>query len=387
MRSPGPRARHNRRYEPIAQIGRGGMAEVLLAMMDSGAGARRLAVLKRIGPELATDPDFVTMFLDEARLSLRLSHANVVQTYEVLVGDDELAIAMEYLDGQPLTRVLNRLLRGPGEQLGLPLRLRILTRVLAGLRARAHAGGSRRHAAGGRAPRRQPAERVRHLRRAGEAGRLRRGEDDRGVAPDAAGRHQGEAGVHGARAAAERGRRSPRGSVLGRRDAVGDAGAATHVAPHDGGRDRRPPRLGPADAGAARVACRRPHRARRDLHARARNGSGPPLPDGRGDGDGSRTRAGRRRRFARAQSRHGGVAGLRGGARRAAGGHRALPPPERGAGRAGVAGARSATDDRRAARRAGRGTDAGARSGGRGTAVRRDARAAREPGAQRAVCQ
>src|SRR4051812_32446589 len=126
-----PRATSNR-YEPIAQIGRGGMAEVLLAMMDAGAGARRLAVLKRIGPELATDPDFVTMFLDEARLSLRLSHANVVQTYEVLVGDDELAIAMEYLDGQPLTRVLNRMLRGPGE-LGLPLRLRILTRVLAGL--------------------------------------------------------------------------------------------------------------------------------------------------------------------------------------------------------------------------------------------------------------
>jgi serine/threonine-protein kinase len=127
----GSRATNNR-YEPIAHIGRGGMAEVLLAMMDSGGGARRLAVLKRIGPELATDPDFVAMFLDEARLSLRLSHANVVQTYEVLVGDNELAIAMEYLDGQPLTRVLNRMLRGPGE-LALPLRLRILARVLAGL--------------------------------------------------------------------------------------------------------------------------------------------------------------------------------------------------------------------------------------------------------------
>ena len=71
------------------------------------------------------------MFLDEARLSLRLNHANVVQTYEVLTGDGELAIAMEYLDGQPLTRVLNRL-RGPRE-LSLPLRLRILTSVLAGL--------------------------------------------------------------------------------------------------------------------------------------------------------------------------------------------------------------------------------------------------------------
>ena len=72
------------------------------------------------------------MFLDEARLSLRLNHANVVQTYEVLAGDGQLAIAMEYLDGQPLNRVLNRLLRGRSE-LSLPLRLRILTRVLAGL--------------------------------------------------------------------------------------------------------------------------------------------------------------------------------------------------------------------------------------------------------------
>jgi serine/threonine-protein kinase len=52
------------------------------------------------------------MFLDEARLSLRMNHANVVQTYEVLAGDRQLAIAMEYLDGQPLNRVLNRLLRG-----------------------------------------------------------------------------------------------------------------------------------------------------------------------------------------------------------------------------------------------------------------------------------
>jgi eukaryotic-like serine/threonine-protein kinase len=119
------------RYAPIAQIGRGGMAEVVLAMMDAGSGLRRLAVLKRIWPELATDPEFVAMFGDEGRLSLRLNHPNVVRTYEVLVSEGELAIAMEYLDGQPLTRVLNRL-RGQDE-LGLPLRLRILINVLAGL--------------------------------------------------------------------------------------------------------------------------------------------------------------------------------------------------------------------------------------------------------------
>ena len=108
------------------------MAEVLLTIVHAGGGIRRLEVLKRIWSELVTDPDFISMFLDEARLSLRLNHANVVQTYEVLAGDNQLAIAMEYLDGQPLNRVLNRLLRGRSE-LSLSLRLRIMTRVLAGL--------------------------------------------------------------------------------------------------------------------------------------------------------------------------------------------------------------------------------------------------------------
>ena len=128
-----PVAGNGVRYTPIAQIGRGGMAEVLLAMVDAGGGGvGRMAVLKRIWPELAADPEFMTMFLDEARLSLRLNHANVVQTYEILTDGGQPAIAMEYLHGQPLTRILNRMLRGPG-QLSLPLRLRILTSVLAGL--------------------------------------------------------------------------------------------------------------------------------------------------------------------------------------------------------------------------------------------------------------
>ena len=107
------------------------MAEALLAMMDAGCGARRLVVLKRIWPELASDPEFMTMFMDEARLSVRLEHPNLVRTFEVVDDADGVAIAMEYLDGQPLTRVLNRL-RGTGE-LSVPLRLRILSNVLAGL--------------------------------------------------------------------------------------------------------------------------------------------------------------------------------------------------------------------------------------------------------------
>src|SRR5262249_43808907 len=77
-RSPGPR------HQPIASIGRGGMAEVLLAVMDAGGGLRKLVVLKRVWPDLIGDVEFLTMFRDEARLAIRLDHPNVVQTYEVI---------------------------------------------------------------------------------------------------------------------------------------------------------------------------------------------------------------------------------------------------------------------------------------------------------------
>jgi serine/threonine-protein kinase len=119
------------RYQTIAPIGRGGMAEVFLAVMTSAGGVSKLAVLKQIWPELAGDPHFLAMFLDEARLSVRMSHPNLVQTYEVIDDGTRLAIAMEYLDGQPLARVMNRL-RG-AQALDLPLRLRIVARVLAAL--------------------------------------------------------------------------------------------------------------------------------------------------------------------------------------------------------------------------------------------------------------
>jgi serine/threonine protein kinase len=71
------------------------------------------------------------MFLREARVSAIMNHPNVAQTYEVLEDAEPPAIAMEYLDGQPLTRVMDRLLRSGG--LTLTLRLRILANVLAGL--------------------------------------------------------------------------------------------------------------------------------------------------------------------------------------------------------------------------------------------------------------
>jgi len=147
-------------YHLLAQIGRGGMAEIVLAEMEVGPGVTNLVVLKRLWPELADDPELANMFLREARLCLRMNHPNVVRAYEIVENAAGSAIAMEYLEGQPLARVLNRLV-GAGT-LELATRLRVLIDVLGALDY-AHELRLRRDVERYRPPRRQPSERLRHL--------------------------------------------------------------------------------------------------------------------------------------------------------------------------------------------------------------------------------
>ncbi|HVY44497.1 MAG TPA: serine/threonine protein kinase, partial [Minicystis sp.] len=64
------------KYRLIAELGHGGMAEVFLAVVRGPAGFNKLVVVKQIRPQLAEDPEFLGMFLDEARLAARLSHPN-----------------------------------------------------------------------------------------------------------------------------------------------------------------------------------------------------------------------------------------------------------------------------------------------------------------------
>ena len=119
------------RYRLIAEIGHGGMAEVYLALLEGDLGFNKLLVLKKIRPELAEDPEMMAMFLDEARLSARLHHPNVVETHEVAQEDGHTFMAMEYLEGQSLHRILHRLRREGG--LPTAMHLQILADVLAGL--------------------------------------------------------------------------------------------------------------------------------------------------------------------------------------------------------------------------------------------------------------
>jgi eukaryotic-like serine/threonine-protein kinase len=119
------------KYRLIAELGHGGMAEVYLAVSGGPAGFNKLVVIKQIRPQLAEDPEFLGMFLDEARLAARLSHPNVVQTNEVGQDGQRYFIAMEYLEGQPWNRILHRVGRSGPVPLGV--QLRVLIDVLAGL--------------------------------------------------------------------------------------------------------------------------------------------------------------------------------------------------------------------------------------------------------------
>src|SRR5215475_13051176 len=98
------------KYRLIAELGHGGMADVFLAAIAGpvGSGFSKLTVIKRLRENLAEDPEFVAMLLDEARIAARLNHPNVVQTNEVGEVEGRYYIAMEYLDGQPLHRVQYR---------------------------------------------------------------------------------------------------------------------------------------------------------------------------------------------------------------------------------------------------------------------------------------
>ena len=110
------------------------MADVYLAMIagPTGSGFTKLAVIKRLRPNLVEDPEFVAMLVDEARISARLNHPNVVQTLEVGVEREEYYLAMEFLDGQPLHRIQRRASRTNAE-LPRELACLVVADVLSGL--------------------------------------------------------------------------------------------------------------------------------------------------------------------------------------------------------------------------------------------------------------
>jgi eukaryotic-like serine/threonine-protein kinase len=117
------------RYDLIAQLGSGGMADVFLGVARKPGGFNKLVVLKVLRAQYAHDVEFSKMFFDEARLSARFNHPNVVQTFEVEEDQGRHFLVMEYLEGQPLAALEN----GGGPEMPLPAAVRVLCDVLSAL--------------------------------------------------------------------------------------------------------------------------------------------------------------------------------------------------------------------------------------------------------------
>jgi serine/threonine protein kinase len=105
------------------------MGIVYLAVASGPAGFSKLFVIKELKPELVDDTGFFDMFLEEARLAARLSHPNIVTTYEVGVDGKRPFIVMDYLDGESLGRIL----RKKSPKFTTAMHLRILCQTLDGL--------------------------------------------------------------------------------------------------------------------------------------------------------------------------------------------------------------------------------------------------------------
>ena len=122
------------KYEVLARLDSGGMAEIFLARARALAGFEKLVVLKRILPHLAAEEEFVSLFLDEAKTTVALSHGNVVQVFDMgKDADGDYFIAMEYVAGKNLRRFTKRIVERTGKPIDPPLAAFIAAEILKGL--------------------------------------------------------------------------------------------------------------------------------------------------------------------------------------------------------------------------------------------------------------
>ena len=93
-------------YHIERRLAAGGMAEVFVARREGLHGFQKRVALKRILPQFSSDPDFVWMFIDEARLAALLEHPNIVQVFDFGTMGDDLVLVMELVDGSNVSRLL-----------------------------------------------------------------------------------------------------------------------------------------------------------------------------------------------------------------------------------------------------------------------------------------
>jgi serine/threonine protein kinase len=122
------------RYLIHEAIASGGMATVHLGRLVGAVGFTRTVAIKRLHAQFARDPDFVSMFTDEARLAARIRHPNVVQTIDVVKSSGELFLVMDYIQGESLSRLCRLAFEG-----GTAVPVRVTTSILCGVLHGLHA--------------------------------------------------------------------------------------------------------------------------------------------------------------------------------------------------------------------------------------------------------
>lgn len=120
------------KYTLLEKIGSGGMAEIWKANLSGVDGFEKVLVLKKILPKFAKNRQFITMFVQEAKVTSILHHANIVQIYELGEQDGEYFIAMEYVNGPDLLKILTSAAKAK-KPIPPALCLHILTEVCKGL--------------------------------------------------------------------------------------------------------------------------------------------------------------------------------------------------------------------------------------------------------------
>jgi eukaryotic-like serine/threonine-protein kinase len=129
-----PESQHHQqqRYRVLEKLASGGMAEVFRAESAGLEGFKKQVAIKRVLPHLSEKKKFISMFLDEARLSAHLSHSNCVQVFDIGVGDNAYFIVMEYVDGADLKAVLETL-KKQGRELAVEEAVFIAIKICEGL--------------------------------------------------------------------------------------------------------------------------------------------------------------------------------------------------------------------------------------------------------------
>ena len=122
------------RYAVYGEISSGGMGSVNYGRLIGPVGFARTVAIKRLHPQFAKDPEFVAMFIDEARLAARIRHPNVVQTTDVVALEEEVFLVMDFVQGEALSK-LARVAREREQPIPVEVVSAIIVGMLHGLHA------------------------------------------------------------------------------------------------------------------------------------------------------------------------------------------------------------------------------------------------------------